>query len=206
MTLRHPLAGRRSAASRQPLIRIPFAGNIEEKAVKTHLLCAVALGLAGIATAASAQDSDTFNINSNVTPFCANTGADPAPLELGELSDTNGFVVTTFAGPTTFTIPGYYCNAPATITLSAAPLLETTMPAPSDAAFTNRVDYLASLAWSSVNGSVNSVNNTPVDIAASGPTIGDMVVSVSSPDTVGNTRPIAGAYEGAVTLTVVVQP
>ena len=131
MTLRHPLAGRRSAASRQPLIRIPFAGNIEEKAVKTHLLCAVALGLAGIATAASAQDSDTFNINSNVTPFCANTGADPAPLELGELADNNGFVVTTFVGPTTFTIPGYYCNAPATITLSGAALKSICSSAPS---------------------------------------------------------------------------
>ena len=206
MTLRTHLAARLSAAHRHPLIRIPSVGKIEEKAVKTHLLCAVALGLAGIATAASAQDSDTFSINSNVTPFCANTGADPAPLELGELADNNGFVVTTFAGPTTFTIPGYYCNAPATITLSAAPLLETTMPAPSDAAFTNRVDYLASLAWSSVNGSVNSVNNTPVDIDASSPNIGDLVVSVSDPDTAGDTRPIAGAYEGAVTLTVVVQP
>ena len=32
------------------------------------------------------------------------------------------------------------------------------------------------------------------------------ITRLADPDTVGNTRPIAGAYEGAVTLTVVVQP
>ena len=203
MNLRPILASRRSAEPRQPLIRIPSIGKIEEKAVKTHLLCAMALGLAGTATAASAQDSDTFLVQTNVAAFCANMGAAPGPLALGELADLNGFVVTTFAGPTTYSVPGYYCNAPATVTLAAGPLLQTTSPAPTDAGFTNRVDYTASLVWDDVNGSVDSVNNTPATIPSGGPNVGDLIVTVSAPDTDGDRRPIAGDYAGAVTLTIV---
>lgn len=203
MNLRSFLAGRRDAGLRQPLIRIPSIGKIEEKAVKTHLLCAMALGLAGTASAAAAQDSDTFLVQTNVSAFCANMGAAPGPLALGELADLNGFVVTTFAGPTTYSIPGYYCNAPATVTLAAAPLLQTTSPAPTDPGFTNRVDYTASLVWDNVNGSVDSVANTPATIPSGGANVGDLIVTVSAPDTTGNRRPIAGAYAGAVTLTIV---
>jgi hypothetical protein len=188
-----------------PHNRSPFVGIIEETAVKPHLICAIALALAATGTAVSAQDSDSFIVQSKVPAFCANMGAAPGPLELGELSDANGYVITAFSGPTTYSVPGYYCNAPATIKMTATPLRQTQSPAPTDAGFTNRVDYTASLAWGAVNSSVNSVDDTPNEITSGGPTVGNLVVTVSGPDTDGNRRPIAGAYAGAVTLTIVAQ-
>ena len=202
MTLRILPAARRLAASRQSLIRIPPVGKIEEKAVKLHLLCAAALGLAGVASAASAQDSDAFSVISKVSPFCANTGAAAEPLELGELADSDGFVVNAFAGTTSFSLPGYYCNSKAEITLTAAPLLETTSPAPSDPGFTNRVDYTASLVWDDVTGQVESAAGAPATIATAGPNIGDLVVTVSEPETDSNRRPIGGVYAGSVTIKI----
>jgi hypothetical protein len=204
VTARSILAGRRSAAFRRPPIRIPFIGKIEEKAVKTHLLCAIALGLAGTATAASAQDQDSFTVQTTVPKYCASVGADPAPLALGDLSGPTGFVVSSFAGVTSHSIPGYYCNAASTVTLKADPLLEPTPTSLLDtSSFTNRIDYTASLVWDNVTGSDDSVSAAAATIAASEANIGAMTVTVSNPNVRGDTvRPVAGAYDGAVTLSV----
>lgn len=203
MTARSALAGRRSAALSQPLIRIPSIGKIEEKAVKTHLLCAMALGLAATASAASAQDSESFIVRTSVAPFCANLTAAPPPLALGELIDADGFVVSTFAGPSTYSVASYYCNAPATVTLAAAPLMQTDGDAVIDvASFTDRVDYDASLVWDNVTGSVNSAAASPASIASTEANTGSLTVTVSNPTVDGTVRPIAGEYAGAVTLTI----
>lgn len=206
MTLRSSLAGRLSAVLRQSSVRVPFIGKIEEKAVKTHLLCAVALGLAGTATAASAQDSQTINLNSSVAAYCANVGAGGAGLlALGAVSDSDGRVVTSF--PTAaHTVSGYYCNAPANVTVNAAPLMQigvTTVT--DDSSFTNRIDYQANLVWDDVSGSDQSLAAGGTLIPSGQANIGNLVVSVSNPDTAGNRRPIAGDYAGAVTLTVALQ-
>lgn len=193
-------AGRRRA-DHLPASRV--IGKIEEKAVKTHLICAIALGLAGTATAASAQDSDTFLVQTNVSAFCTNLSAAPGPLDLEELAGADGFVVTTFAGATSFSIPGYYCNAPATITLKAEPLVQTDgTPITDPAAFTNLVNYTANLTWDDVSGSSDStvVDGTPITTAEAN--AGNLMVWVSDPNTVNNRRPIAGVYAGAVTLTI----
>lgn len=202
MTARSPLAGRRSAALRQPLIRIPSVGKIEEKAVKTHLLCAMALGLAATATAASAQDSESFIVQTSVAPFCANLAAAPTPLALGELIDADGFVVSAFAGTSSHSVASYYCNAPATVTLAAAPLMQTDGVAIVDVeSFTDRVDYDASLVWDNVTGSVNSAA-APASIASTEANTGALTITVSNPSVDGTVRPIAGEYAGAVTLTI----
>jgi hypothetical protein len=208
VTLRTFLAGRHSAALRQTSVRVPPVGKIEEKAVKTHLLCAIALGLAGAATAASAQDGPTsseFNINSSVLAFCSSLTAPTGALELGELTDGDGQVVETFANSPTYSVAGYYCNAPATIELSAAPLMQTGDPVIYDeAAFTNRVDYQANLVWGVVTDasdqSAGALDVVEIDTGVAN--IGELKVSVSGPNTDGNRRPVAGTYEGAVTLTV----
>ena len=206
MTPRTFLAGRHSAALRQTSVRVPPVGKIEEKAVKTHLLCAIALGLAGVATAASAQDGPTsseFNVNSSVLAFCSSLSAPTGALELGELTDGDGLVVEEFADSPTYSAAGYYCNAPATIELSAAPLMQTGDPVIYDeAAFTNRVDYEATLAWGAVNASDASAGAPDVVEVPTGPNLGDLILSVSMPTTDGNRRPVAGQYEGSVILTV----
>ena len=204
MSLRTFLAGRHSAALRQPPVRFPLAGIIEEKAVKTHLLCAIALGLAGAATAASAQDSTTFNVNSSVTPFCSSLTAPTGSLSLGELIEADGHVVDAFVNSPTYSVNGYYCNAPATITLAAAPLMQTGAPVDFDpGSFTNRVDYEAVLAWGAVDGSDESAGEPePTEIDSGLANMGNLVLSVTGPNTDGNRRPVAGAYEGSVTLTV----
>ncbi len=205
MTLRSSLADRQSAAIRHPSVRVPSNGKIEEKAVKTHLLCAIALGLAGTAASASAQTSPTasININSTVGGYCANVGAGGAgTLALGAVSDADGRVVTSF--PTTsHTVSGYYCNKPATVTLTAGPLMQQGVTSvDDDGSFTNRIDYQANLAWDDVTGFDPSATAGGTEISSTEANIGDLVLTVSNPDTEGNRRPIAGDYQAAVTLTV----
>jgi hypothetical protein len=203
VTLRTSLADRRLAAFRHPSVRVPSNGKIEEKAVKTYLLCAVALGLAGAAASASAQSAASININTTVGGYCANLGAGgDGLLALGAVSDDDGRVVTAF--PTTaHSISGYYCNKPAKVTLTAAPLMQQGVAVVTDdTSFTNRIDYQANLVWDDVSGSDPSASAGGTEISSTEANIGNLVVTVSNPDTEGNRRPIAGDYKAAVTLTV----
>lgn len=183
----------------------PARGALEEKAVKTKIICALALGLSMTASAAAAQDTDSITINSSVPKFCqALTGLAPTPLALGELIDGVGQVVTTFSGTTSTNLSTYYCNGPATISLDANPLLLTPSQTISDSSsFTGEVSYLASLSWGGVtlltnNSTAGSASTHPTTSA----TTGELIVSVSAPDTQGNLRPVAGTYEGSVVLNV----
>ncbi|MDO9337890.1 MAG: hypothetical protein Q7T61_15955 [Caulobacter sp.] len=172
--------------------------------MKTHLLCAaLALGLAATASAAAAQDSETITINSTVSKYCKSLGT-PSPIALGELVDGVGFVVTSFApGTNSSSVANYYCNAPATISLAATPLTQAAGSAILDpSSFTNRIDYLASLSWDNVSGSVNTLTGTPSSITSAEANTGNLTVTVTAPDTAGNKRPISGNYAGAVTVTV----
>lgn len=182
----------------------PARGADEEKAVRTHLLCAVALGVSALAGAAAAQDSDTVTVQSTVAPYCQSlSGLPTGPLALGQLADGVGQVVDTFAGSTSVSLANYYCNAPTTIELEARPLrVSPWVVVSDDTSFTAEVHYVASLTWSDVSGSDNSVDAGATDITASTAKIGNLVVSVADPSTEGNRRPIAGAYEGSVVLNI----
>lgn len=183
----------------------PARRALEEKAVKTKIICAMALGLSVTATAAAAQDSNSITIASNVPKFCQSlTGLAPAPLALGSLIDGVGQVVATFAGDTDTNLATYHCNGPASISLDANPLLVTPSQTITDTgSFTGSVDYVASLSW---GGSVLLTNATTASAATVFPTTsartGELIVSVSAPDTQGNLRPVAGTYEGSVVLNV----
>ena len=183
----------------------PARGALEEKAVKTKIICALALGLSMSASAAAAQDSDSITINSSVPKFCqALTGLAPTPLALGSLVDGVGRVVTSFAGDSDTNLSTYYCNGPASISLDANPLLLTPSQTISDSSsFTGVVDYVASLTW---GGDVLVTNASTAAAASVFPTTsartGELIVSVSAPDTQGNLRPVAGDYEGSVVLNV----
>lgn len=183
----------------------PARGALEEKAVKTKIICALALGLSMSASAAAAQDSDSITINSSVPKFCqALTGLAPTPLALGSLVDGVGRVVTSFAGDSDTNLSTYYCNGPASISLDANPLLLTPSQTISDSSsFTGVVDYVASLTW---GGDVLVTNASTAAAASVFPTTsartGELIVSVSAPDTQGDLRPVSGTYEGSVVLNV----
>lgn len=182
----------------------PVRGALEEKAVKTKIICAMALGLSMTASAAAAQDSDSITIASNVPKFCQSlAGLAPAPLALGQLVDGVGRVVSTFSGDTDTNLSTYYCNGPATISLDANPLVRTPAQGISDTgSFTGEVHYLASLSWSGIAISNASTAGAATVFPTTSATTGELIVSVSAPDTQGNLRPVAGDYEGSVVLNV----
>jgi hypothetical protein len=186
------------------LIPYPASGALEEKVMKTKIVCALAMGLSMTASAAAAQDSDSITIASNVPKFCQSlTGLASAPLALGPLVDGIGQVVSAFSGDTGTNLTTYYCNGPATISLDANPLVRTPALAISDTgSFTNEVDYIASLYWSGIAISNASSAAAATVFPTTKATTGELTVSVSAPDTRGNLRPVAGDYEGSVVLNV----
>lgn len=181
---------------------LPPAGKNEEKAVKKQLLCAVALGLAAIAGTASAQEN--LNVRTTVTPRCSAMPTVAQPLALGELANENGQLVSQFAGTSNIELGAYWCNAPVNVTLKTTPLVNTQVTTVSDASsFTNRVDYTAAWAWDDQSDSKSSAAADKIHPTPEANT-GTLSVSVSNPVAEGNRRPVAGAYEGTVTLTVAV--
>lgn len=177
-----------------------LSGIIQETAVRSALFVAFGLGLASAAGAAVAQDTASLYTVSQVSARCA-TLPDAGPLDLGELADADGYARDTFAGgQTTLSIPGYWCNAPAELSLQAAPLINTEVAGDVGPGFTTRVDYLASLAWDDVTGSNESAAGAPTAIATTEANIGELTITVSDPQATG--RLVAGPYEGSVTLTI----
>lgn len=179
---------------------LPVTGIIQEKPVKIPLICALALGVAAIGGAASAQDSVNVSTVSEVSARCAAL-TPGATLDLGELADVDGFAKNDFDGPdTTAIVAGYWCNAPAEVTLAASPLLNQDTATALDPGFTTRIDYLASLAWDDFSASNETATGAPTVEPTAEANIGDIVVTVSDPVAAG--RLVAGAYEGSVTITI----
>lgn len=172
------------------------------------LLCGLVAGLASLAATASAQDSDSLTVKSKVNPYCSTLSETvAAPLNLGSLTNSDGRAVTTFEGTTSRDLGSYYCNGPATITLTAGALIQTANTVIVEpASFTNRIDYLATLTWDDVVRTVATDAVAPAVSSVPEANIGSLIVSVSNPAAPGNRRPIAGAYAGSVTVTVALQP
>lgn len=173
--------------------------------MKSPILCAMALAATGLAGAASAQDSGSIMIQSSVGPYCTALPISGSTLQLGELADANGQVRDEFQGFVGTFIPTYWCNAPTTVTLGTTPLMNQQVAVVTDpASFTNRVDYTAKWAWGSLSRTKSSTAGDDVWSVPSANT-GQLIVSAYSPFTESNKRPVAGAYAGTVTLTVVPQ-
>lgn len=191
--------------------RAPRAGG--EESFLTHprlrlaALVAGALGLSALAVPAAAQDNEVFQLTTTVPQFCQAmpTGGTPS-VDVGSLSGPNGFLVTAFSGTTSYQVSAsYYCNAPATVTLSATPLEVTpsvTVTADQQDSFTNRVDYTAGVTWNTLTGSTTSSAASPTVVTTTQPNTGELKIQISNPTVAGNRRPLAGAYSGAVTVTV----
>ena len=80
--------------------------------------------------------------------------------------------------------------------------LTTTNSTTDVASFTSRVDYTATLVWDDINGNVSSTATSGAVIAVPEANIGPMKLTLSNPAVVSNRRPVAGDYNGQVTLTI----
>jgi hypothetical protein len=173
--------------------------------VKTTLLRAsLLLGASLWAGPALAQDSDTMTVQSQVAPFCSELSVSSAPMNLGSLTGPTGQIVPSFgSGAETERelAASFYCNAPATVTITATPLI-TPNTTTDTSSFTSRVDYTATLVWDDVNGNVSSTVTGGATIGVPEANIGPMKLTLSNPAVVSNRRPVAGDYTGQVTLTV----
>ena len=174
------------------------------KVARLDLLCVVATGLCAVAGAASAQSSASASINTTVEPYCAAlTPGSPTSMALDSLVGPTGQLSPTFSGTTSYSLTGYYCNAPADITLTASPLRPSMAVTVSDVgSFTDRVDYTAALAWDDVNLQVLSADGAPAQTTTTEANLGVLTVTVSDPVTENNKRPVAATYDATVTLTI----
>ena len=173
--------------------------------VKTGSLhVALLLGASMWAGCATAQDTDTLTVQSQVAPFCSELTVSSTPMDLGTLTGPTGQIVPNFSGAAESQrqlAASFYCNAPATVTIKATPL--TTPNSTTDtSSFTSRVDYTATLDWQDVHGDVSSTVANGAVIAVPQANIGPMKLTLSDPAVANNLRPVAGTYSGQVTLTV----
>ncbi len=158
---------------------------------------------AAFAVSAAAQSSDVIGVQSEVSFMCADAPAGGDPLVLGVLAGADGNVVESFAGDSVWTLPNYWCNAPSRLSFTLEPL--TNQDGSADANFTTRIDYSVALSWNGVTDNVHSdaAGPTVIDVNEAG--IGDLVLTVSDPRTVAGRRLVAGAYGGAISITVAQQ-
>lgn len=175
--------------------------------MRKPLISALALSLSALALPAAAQDTQNVTLQTGVPAYCQTTpwGGSPA-ISLGELADGNGFLVSSFSGTTSISsTANYYCNAPAKLTLSASPLANP-IAVMGAQPFVNRVDYTATLTWSTITGATTSQAASATEISTSQAHTGIMQLAVSDPVIPSGNRPIAGIYTGQVILTVTAQP
>ncbi len=174
--------------------------------MKTTLIGLSVLGVLASAAPAMAQASANFTSQTTVPAFCSQLSAGGAPMDLGALTGTTGQILPSFA-PSAQTerelSASFYCNAPSTITIKADPLMNDTVTSVADSSsFTNRVDYLATIKWSSLENAASSTSANAQVILASQPNIGALTIKLSNPTVTNNLRPVSGSYSGQVRLTI----
>jgi hypothetical protein len=163
------------------------------------------LGAAALAVPASAQDTETMTVQSEVAPYCSELTVSSVPMNLGSLTSETGQLVDDFSnGEDSREISAaFYCNAPSKITLDADPLLNDEITTIQDSSsFTNRVDYTAVLKWRDLQGSASSTLADGREIDAPQANTGSIVLTLTDPVTSNNLRPVAGDYRGEVHLTI----
>lgn len=185
--------------------------------MKTIVIAAAAASL--LAAPAFAQTTRSVDVTGNVAKLCGldnqsggGTGGYTPTVALGSLVNNNGQLD---VAPRNIGFGNVWCNAPATLTLAASKL--TTATSVTDtASFTNKLDLVVDNAtgdggsiFAYLGGAASARSEAPVSYALNQEFetgIGRFSrarLSVALPTgTVGNDRPVAGAYTGSVTLTV----
>lgn len=168
---------------------------------KTLLSAVAAIGLLIPAGYASAQDSDSVNINTVVTAHCGELEIAPAPVNLGELADSDGFLnPAVLDGDEGHTFPAFWCNSPVEVSLTATPLENTDVASVVDPAFTRSVNFVATLAWDDVSEDDDSADPAATTFTTAEANTGDLVLQVTNLDA-DDLKLVAGAYAGSITVT-----
>jgi hypothetical protein len=150
------------------------------------------------------------NVSGQVTAKCSNLGSASVDLDVGELADSNGVVVTDFAQNKHAEFTVACTGAAPKVTVAATPLTGPASPPPG---YTNLVQYKATATVADANGGSvapyvfsdgsNPLNSNVAVLAAAIATgTGNVKVDLSNPTAVPGSRLIAGNYTGTVTVTV----
>ena len=167
------------------------------------LMAIPALALAVPAAAQSASSEGTVDITGSVASRCLfTTSSDIIPL--GELalagSDTAaGKLNSAVVDNQTRTLVGWCNDAASTITVEAT---ELTTSAAAASGFANRIDFTATADANSASAEDSTLvagAGTPVSV---GMFTGDVVVTLSDSETVGDLLLVAGDYTGSVKVTL----
>jgi hypothetical protein len=169
--------------------------------------------MATAAAAVSAGATGTVTVNGTVTAKCSNTGGNKT-ISVGELADSDGKVVNTFAGTTTADLAFQCTSAAPTVSVAATPL-KNTGGAPTG--YTDTVQYRAVVTVDLAAGGTNATSPTVFTSGApsttsavlsgqlANPGAGTNIhVAVDQPTSNGNllTASATDGYSGLVTVTV----
>jgi hypothetical protein len=171
---------------------------------------ATAFALPAMATPVTGDVTGQMNVSGQVTAKCANLGSATVDLDVGELADANGSVVSDFAQNKHAEFTVTCTGAAPQVTVAATPL---TGPASPPSGYTNLVQYKATATVADANGGSvapyvltdgsNPLNSNVAVLAAAIATgTGNVKVDLSNPTAVPGSRLIAGNYTGTVTVTV----
>lgn len=181
--------------------------------MKTILMAASALSLLAAPAFAQSTGSSSVVVNGSVAGMCGvgnqsggGTTTGNTPVSLGSLIDGDGFLS---VAAKTIDFGNMWCNKAATLTVSASILQGDQPVGPDTGSFVNQLDmHVSGAVLDTYMG--GAVAHTGTDAVASighafetgTGTYSKATLNVTLPaGTVGNDRPVAGAYTGTVTFT-----
>lgn len=180
--------------------------------MKTYFVAAALALAASPAFAQSLTASQTVNVTGNVASMCSLGAPSLASVPLGQMAQTSGANagrITTIANQTV-TLPGSFCNyANTRVSVQATALTAAATTAPTN--FARAVNYSATVSnWASTasTASTNAAadGSTPT-VTVNGatqatPRLADLSLVLSNFTVPANALMVAGAYSGAVVVTL----
>lgn len=179
----------------------------------TGLVAFTLVALPASALAPATSDSGMVSIDGRVAPMCILGDPNPATVNLGQMANTSGPRVGKIAvlPAQTVALPASFCNfAGSVVTVQASALLSSDASSPQPG-FARAVNYTATATgWAAGNaaattaalgdGSLPSASGTGATQPL--PKIADIGVTLSSFTVPADQIMVAGAYSGAVVITL----
>ncbi len=173
--------------------------------MKNGFILSTALIGALVPGVAAAQSSGTVTINGTVADRCLFTVPSKI-INLGELSlpgtgSTAGKLDAAKVDAATETLSGWCNGVAATMTVDAAPLVNTSHTTAPPSGFDRIVNYTATASA----GTIDATDTTATGAGSAvtlGLYTGDIIVNVDGSSTPGSGIMIAGNYQGVITVTL----
>lgn len=172
-----------------------------------NALTALAVSALALATPAFAAtpDTGTVTITGSVGKKCKFT-AGTATIALGELADADGKLKAGLVESGTATLTAW-CNAPATVAVTANPIKAATVTAPSNQ-FDDRIEYTATATIGAVTAN-DTTDAGAAQILGAASSVGifssDIGIALSAASTINSGLLVADDYAGSVTVTLTPQ-